>query len=164
MQAVQVGINTAMILLDEDAETLLAQLQDPCNCKKAVAFLLRVAGLAEDSTVTEIRWYEKEGKNLLFLSYEEGSQGVLFRFANADQLIDAVRLLRPYIKTPERSTLMVYKDGLYLSLMPPYGLSPEALSEFAQVQPASTLLSAHLKEHGQVLSAPCALTELAKKV
>ena len=158
MRKLTIGARSIVLFLNRRDQAIFAELCQRYGCSEAVhTILAEVDADLPDGTLT-VEAFEQSGQTLLFITAER--EHACFRFRGANDLIDAVRSLRTRIGSPDRSELYDYDGSLYLLLSPPFAIAPEQLCEFAD-ESREVDLAVKLREHGRILAAPAALSELS---
>ena len=162
MRKLLLGRYSAVIFLDEEDAYLLDGIYDELRRKDTARLILDIAGVTLPDDELYIELFEKEGRNILFVTAGDDVDGCLvYRFDNADNLMDAVNSVKARLQAPDNSELYEYRGALYLLLTPPYGIKPEQLREFGDGVARPRDFRAYLREYGRLLSSPAALSELA---
>ena len=162
MRKLLLGRNSAVIFLEASDFILLAGIEDTQKQHDTVKKILKVAGIDLPGDQLTVEFFQKEERGILFVTAGSESRSCLiYRFANSDDLMDAVRSVKSSLKGSEHSELYALQGKLYLFLTAPYAASIGHLAKFADEMPHPEQFSIYLHEHGQLLSAPSAFRELA---
>ena len=171
MHTLILGKQSAVIFFEPEEAELARRYTGRQIVNRELRNFLRRAGLEIPGKQLYLELFENEGRCLLFVSPVGPSEPEcrLFRFQNADDLMDAiVALQEPRYREEEAgksagpSRLIAYKSHYYLVLQPPFAFNTSYLIEFGEELDRPGSMLAHLEEHGTVLSAPDALSQLAK--
>lgn len=158
MRKLTIGARSIVLFLSRRDQAVFADLCQRYGHSEAVhTILAEVDTDLPDGTLT-VETFEQNGQAMLFITAEP--EIACFRFRGANDLIDAVRSLQSRIGSPDRSELYDYGGSFYLLLIPPYAVVPEQLCEFAD-ELRENDLAVKLREHGRILAAPAALSELS---
>lgn len=150
-----------VIFLEETELYLLDAVQDGILPSAAAQAILELAEVHLPDEKLQIECFEKGNQRILFVSGCDADSEILYRFDNADHLMDAFRSVRQEETDTEHSELYALQGKYYLLLTPPYPIRTQQLREFADLIANPDVVYAHLREHGQLLAAPAAWTELA---
>lgn len=158
MRKLTIGSQRIVLFLSRREQLFFDDLCQRYGRSEAVHTLLEEIGADLSNGMLTVEAFEQNGQTMLFISSEP--EHACFRFRSASDLIDAVRSLRTHIGSPDRSELFDYGGALYLLLSPPFSVVPEQLCEFAD-ESREADLAVKLREHGRILAAPAALSELS---
>ena len=158
MRKLTIGARSIVLFLSRSDQAIFSELCQRYGHTHAVHTILAQVDVDFPDEVLTVEAFEQSGQTLLFIT--AGREHACFRVQNAGDLIDAVRSLRSRIGTPDRSELYDYGGSLYLLLSPPFSVVPEQLCEFAD-EAREADLAVKLREHGRILAAPAALSELS---
>ena len=159
MRKLTIGARSVVLFLSRREQAFFADLCRQYGHSEAVHTLLAEADVFLPDGQLTVESFERGGQSMLFITAQTTAEHAVFRFRSASDLIDAVRSLH-HIATPDRSELYDYGGALYLLLSPPFSVVPDQLCEFAEPI-ESAVLVAKLHEHGRILAAPAALSELS---
>lgn len=106
--------------------------------------------------------FRQNGRNVLFVTGAREPVWAVYRFAGADELMDAVRGAKHLLPKAEESVLYDYGGVLYLAVSAPCRCLNEALSEFGCRMDRDPEFPKILAERGRPLSAPSALSHMAR--
>jgi hypothetical protein len=171
MHTLILGKQSAVIFFEPEEAELARRFTGRQTVNRELRNFLRRAGLDISGRQLYLELFENEGRCLLFVSPVGPSEPDfrLFRFQNADDLMDAIIALQePRYNEEETgklagpSRLISYKSFYYLVLHPPFASNTAYLIEFGEELDRPETLLAHLSEHGTILSEPDALTHLAR--
>ncbi len=151
--------HNVVIFLEEAELYLLDAVQDGILPSAAAQVILELAEVHLPDEQLQIECFVNGSQRILFVSGGE----ILYRFDNADHLMDAIRSIRQEGTDTEHSELYVLQGKYYLLLTPPYPIRTQQLREFADCIANPDAVCAHLREHGQLLAAPAAWTELTAR-
>lgn len=153
--------HNVVIFLEESEWYLLDQTQDGMIPSATAQMILEIADVHLPDEKLSIECFENGRQRILFVSGCGTDSDILFCFDNVDNLMDAIHSIKQDLAGAEHSELYVLQGKYYLLLTPPYPIRPHHLREFADYVTNPDLVCTRLREHGQLLSAPAAVTELA---
>lgn len=155
--------HNVVIFLEEAELYLLDTVQDGILPSAAAQVILELAEVHLPDEQLQIECFENGDQRILFVSGCEAESEILYRFDNADHLMDAIRSIRQEGTDAEHSELYALQGKYYLLLTPPYPIRTQQLREFADFIANPDAVYAHLREQGQLLAAPAAWTELSAR-
>lgn len=155
--------HNVVIFLEEAERCLLDAVQDGILPSAVAQAILELAEVHLPDEKLQIECFENGCQWILFVSGCETDSEILYRFDNADHLMDAIRSIRQEVTDDEHSELYAFQGKYYLLLTPPYPIRPQQLREFADSITNPDAVCAQLREHGQLLAAPAAWSELAAR-
>ena len=162
MRKLLLGRNSAVIFLEASDYILMSGIEDIQMQHDTVKKILKLAGIDLPGDQLTVEFFQKEERGILFVTAGTESRScMIYRFANSDNLMDAVRSVKSGLTGSEYSELYALQGKLYLFLMAPYAANIGHLTEFADEIPHPEQFGIYLHEHGQLLSAPSAFRELA---
>ncbi len=155
---------SAVIFFEPEESFLLKGIERGALRSANAQKLLDCAGINLPSENLYLELFEHDGKNILFISAAEAAEDgcAIYRFDCANDLMDAVKSVRMTVAEDDSSSLYALKEKYYLLICPPHAFKTKHLLEFGTRVNNTPSFSAYLREHGSLLSAPAALTELSK--